>query len=376
MYYIKSFDNNKDNDSNGDILNNIDILNFHSFCNKIFRQTSTNWPKLNNDVFGAASFTNLTDHEIAAKKDEIYSEQLGSVLQNVAYTKKMSKYDAILIDESQDFHASWLKALLLFLNGETNVLLLAEDPNQKIYPRTFTYKNTGINVVGGGKIYNLPIGYRSTYEIVIPASKFVVNSKWDEFYKKFIEEESMLSEDIESRNRGQYPGVYSGESINEVCEFITLKIIEKVKAGYSFSDIGILYLTKFGEFEFFNQSLGRSQSLKVSYTEHLIAQLMSNEIPYFWLSENSQAKHNYNPFFDKVTISTLFSAKGLEFSIVFMIGLELFPWKLRKPRENASMIYVGMTRAKSELYMLSIGENEYTQKLRNIIQECQDEIVN
>lgn len=60
-----------------------------------------------------------------------------------------------------------------------------------------------------------------------------------------------------------------------------------------------------------------------------------------------------------VTLMTLHSAKGLEFPVVFMIGLEetILPhsralYDGREMEEERRLCYVGMTRAKEELYML------------------------
>jgi DNA helicase-2/ATP-dependent DNA helicase PcrA len=62
---------------------------------------------------------------------------------------------------------------------------------------------------------------------------------------------------------------------------------------------------------------------------------------------------------DAVTLMTLHAAKGLEFPVVFMTGLEesIFPhsralYDQNEMEEERRLCYVGMTRAKKELYMI------------------------
>ena len=67
---------------------------------------------------------------------------------------------------------------------------------------------------------------------------------------------------------------------------------------------------------------------------------------------------NYNESADQVVLMTIHSAKGLEFPYVFLIGMEegVFPSEMSKYseadlEEERRLAYVGITRAKQELYI-------------------------
>lgn len=195
-HYINSFfSSNGDNSNSSQNLysDNILVLNFHSLCSKILKAANAKWPDINEkEIRDKLAFKNLKVCEVEKIIENEKSNALGIKIQELLSSNSFDKFDAILVDESQDFHTSWLKCLTMLLNN-SNFLLLAEDPNQKIYSRDFTYKEAGIDVVGRNKVHHLPISYRSSKNIILTSSKLIVKSRWDEFYQKYIIEEKEYS---------------------------------------------------------------------------------------------------------------------------------------------------------------------------------------
>lgn len=95
----------------------------------------------------------------------------------------------------------------------------------------------------------------------------------------------------------------------------------------------------------------------------------------------------YQPNLETVTLSTLHGTKGLEFACVFITGCEegLIPYSLFKdqaadPEEEKRLLYVGMTRAKSLLFLTHakkrfIFGREYNLDRSNFLDKIEEELI-
>jgi superfamily I DNA/RNA helicase len=60
---------------------------------------------------------------------------------------------------------------------------------------------------------------------------------------------------------------------------------------------------------------------------------------------------------DSVKLLTLHSAKGLEFPLVGIAGLQRLPWRGEPLEAELRLLYVGMTRATHRLLLAAHGED-------------------
>lgn len=263
-------------------------------------------------------------------------------------------YDAILIDEGQDFEASWFKLVSLLLNPETKSLLLVEDRAQSIYKRGRSYvQDTGLDFRGRSKI--LSINYRNTAQIITFA--------W-EFYKEHSPlKNKIVHKDFEgeiispqsTRRKGFEPAIVKTDNFFKEAKIVA-KQIRKMNEDYNvpLSEVLILYRVK--------------NTYKMNYVAVLKKALEDEGLRYYWLTENSQTKRTFEKEDDSVTISTIDSSKGLDFQAVFIVNVENIPFALEEDEEReASLLYIGMTRAKEYLCLSYCGESAYTKYFDEVL---------
>lgn len=265
-------------------------------------------------------------------------------------------YDAVLIDEGQDFEADWLKLVSLLINEETQSLLIVEDRAQKIYKRKRSYlMDTGLNFQGRSKI--LSINYRNTAQIV----RFA----WDFYKSKSMFKNKVVSRELEgeiiapqsTKRKGPPPMLIKAPSFKEEMLLVASKIKELHDTKkVLFHEVLILYRVK------------RTHELPV--IDIIKWALEKEKLPFYWITENDETKRSFDKEDGKIKISTIDSSKGLDFQAVFIVNVDSMPFPLEEDKEReVSLLYIGMTRAKEYLCLSYSGESEFTQYFDTILRE-------
>lgn len=258
------------------------------------------------------------------------------------------KYDAILIDEGQDFQPEWLNLVSYLLNPNTQSLLLVEDRAQIIYSRKRSYvKDTGLSFQGRSKI--LSINYRNTAQIV----KFA----WD-FYQSHsslrqkVVEQTVHGVEIiapqSTKRKGPEPGILKLENFSKEMQIVAkqIRVLHEQKS-VPYSEILIVYRVK--------------KTHKLNIIDTIIRTLEKQDLPYYWITESETSKRNFNRDENTIKISTIDSSKGLDFQAVFVVNLDNMPFPLEENKEReVSLLYIAMTRAKEYLCVSHTGDSEFT----------------
>jgi superfamily I DNA/RNA helicase len=86
-------------------------------------------------------------------------------------------------------------------------------------------------------------------------------------------------------------------------------------------------------------------------------------------SMNSQAFRRFDWRRPSVKLVTMHSAKGLEFPLVFVAGLQALPMRDEAIDDAARLLYVAMTRATHELVLSTHGRSPIVERVTGSLAE-------
>jgi superfamily I DNA/RNA helicase len=262
------------------------------------------------------------------------------------------QYDAILVDEGQDFTRDMLKIITGLLNPETNNLTIALDDNQNIYRKKGHWKDAGVQAKG--RVHKIPAVYRNTVEIAEFADRFIQQDKKE---KAAIKEGQPELFPGYSDFHGPKPEIKQFKDFEEITAYVAdqaAKIVETENCPYS--EIAVLYAL---------QNPGKA--LKTPLPRLFENALGSRGMISNWVSENYHSKRSYDISTDSITISTIHSVKGLDYSVVFLLGLDFLEPKGWTEEQLTRLAYVAITRARYQLFIPYLNQSSLISKLQDVL---------
>lgn len=278
-------------------------------------------------------------------------------LPTLALEKSKPIYDAILIDEYQDFRDSWIRVCIslckkyTYKNSSNEVveginLFMAGDRLQSIYnSKAHNWsKDFGINMSGRSKL--LKTSYRSGKENTILALKFLQENdtlakEVNNFYKDDTDKDIEIN-DIHQSSVDFIEGDYL-----EIANCINNLIHTH---NYNYNDILIICNQK--------------------YDCENIKNILPNNIRYNTVfvknARNSDIK-------TCLLTSTYHSSKGLEAKVVILVDVDKFTNQIDKNKEvmDRKLLYVGMTRASEKVVIHSsnLEKDSFANRIRDLYEE-------
>lgn len=235
--------------------------------------------------------------------------------------------DALLIDEVQDFDSAWLQFALDTVRPGRGGSLLAGDTTQSLY------RESGVDVALRKRRVEyraMTQSYRSTRPIMQAAAALMPGT---------------MSLGSEGAPDGEPVELVWAESRDEQAACVAWEIRQMIESGTRQpEDVGVLVTQRFAT------------------VRRLCAALGAQEIPYVVIDRTNA--DFYDPSSRSVKLITVHSAKGHEFPVVALFGLEALPdgedgESLRRRRVG----FVGMTRAKDQLLLTYTRDNVHIRRL-------------
>lgn len=225
----------------------------------------------------------------------------------------------IIIDEIQDCDERQLEMIQELKGPETRIFAVG-DPNQVIYSWRGSVFNIfyRLKALYQAKELSLPVNYRSSGTILKAAARF--------------QETGMALEG--TREQGEKITIRNHYDPFQEALYLADKIKGMHAKGVPYEEIAIFYRLQ-----------SQSETLKKVFEEKKVS---------CWVSQKEDGQENTEKLENAVNLMTLHASKGLEFSHVFIIGVNnglipLNPKKEAEEEEERRLFYVGLTRAKESL---------------------------
>ena len=298
----------------------IEIKTIDAFCAKIYYD------------YGTKKYNELSVSEYTTYALETLESDNGK--------KICDTYDFLFFDEFQDIDNIQFKILQKFYENGCYLTVIGDD-NQNIYQFRGSNNHYMINfdnIFQNTITFPIYTNYRCSEKIVKLANSSISNNK------------NQIKKDMLPYNK-------EGENIQVKPELI---MYGKKKTQFNFIINTINNLTEKNKYEYHDFAiLSRNKQYLKIFEEALSKYNKETNNVIDYIADMSDDLHSNTKLIkvaEKITLSTIHKSKGLEWNVVFIIGMsdEYFPSSMNNSLENIDeerrLFYVAVTRAKHRLY--------------------------
>lgn len=241
---------------------------------------------------------------------------------HLANNKLPHSYDIIIADETQDFSANQIRAMKNQLS-DIHSMTLVLDTAQRIYARGFTWQEAGI-VVRPENSIRLEKNYRNTIQIAKLASSLIQGLP--------VDDDATMPDFSACQKNGPLPVVLKGRFSKQIDY-----VIRYISSGVDLKNESVAFLHPLGG-GWFKCIRLKLKAAGLAYTE---------------ITRRSEWPAGE----ENIALSTLHSAKGLEFDHIVIIGLNSRVTRHGKDEDDDQLIKLrrllamGIGRARSSVVL-------------------------
>ena len=305
----------------------ITFNHFHGFCKDKLNEFEAEWPRSYDTEL-------LTREQREATLEIFFKSVVPATVIGSIREDEYAKYDAILIDEGQDYHFEWYSMLNEYFLSPRDELLVVCDKKQNIYDREMDWIDKRVTKQGLEKFKDGYIDLTTSYRM--PQRVAEMSNEFSELFE--------LNQDIRLSKIDGAPVLLYAQHIvwlnmpdEEWLDYVHNAFLRLKKERYSPSDIVILLP---------NHKYG--QACVAAFKEKNIE---ANHV----FEDNSEAKyHALKKAFwmgdSRLKISTIHSFKGWELLNIILYIPKTAPESNKK---LDAIIYTAITRTKENLIVLN-----------------------
>ena len=304
------------------------FTHFHGFCKDKLNQFGQQWPISPQ----RKDFSDLMEYE--GSLEDFFKMIVPQKVIETIQGKRYDKYDAILIDEGQDYHFEWYSMLNKYFLTKRDEVLIVSDKRQNIFDRELDWLDKRVTRAGLEKFVEPYIDLTVTFRL--PKKVAIMSNEFSEIFE--------LNQELKVGKIEDNPVLLHSHHIVwlNILEVEWLKYIHNAflrlkKEGYSPSDIVILIPNhKMGKEAV---QLFRNKNIEVN---HVFEE--DDEVKYhphkkaFWMGDS------------RLKMSTIHSFKGWELLNIILFIPE------RAPESNKrldAIVYTALTRTRENVIILN-----------------------